>query len=61
MAEIKTGAGRRREIEPVEVSVVDSANKEVSRLSLPKAFSSRVNDYLMFDQVLELVRIGLVG
>jgi large subunit ribosomal protein L4 len=52
MAEIKKGAGKRREIEPVEVSVVDSANKEVSRLSLPRAFSSRVNDYLMFDQVL---------
>ncbi|MBC8291537.1 MAG: 50S ribosomal protein L4 [Proteobacteria bacterium] len=52
MAEIKTGAGKRREIEPVEVPVVDSSNKEVSRLSLPRAFSSRVNDYLMFDQVL---------
>ncbi len=61
MAAIKKGAGKRREIEPVEVSVVDSDNKEVSRLSLPRAFSSRVNDYLMFDQVLAQRASGRAG
>jgi len=52
MADPGTSSGQGREKPPVEVPVVDASNKEVSRLKLPLSFNSRVNDYLMFDQVL---------
>ncbi len=36
----------------IEAPVVDLSNAEVARVTLPEAFSARVNDALMFEQVL---------
>ncbi len=36
----------------METVVVDSSNKEVSRVTLPDAFASKVSEPLMFEQVL---------
>ena len=37
--------------EPVELSVVDASNAEVGRVALPAVFAARVNDWVLFEQV----------
>jgi large subunit ribosomal protein L4 len=39
------------EKQPIEVKVVDSRNSEVGKVSLPEAFSGRVNDWVLFEEV----------
>jgi large subunit ribosomal protein L4 len=48
-------AGRRRAEKgaaPIEVAVVDARNGEVGKVSLPAPFSARVNDWVLFEQVI---------
>ena len=46
MSEVQAGRG------PIEVAVIDASNAEVGKVALPQAFARRVNDWLLFDEVL---------
>ena len=37
---------------PIEVNVVNAANAEVGRVALPDVFGARVNDWVLFDEVI---------
>jgi len=37
--------------EPIELNVVDTSNAEVGRVALPAVFGGRVNDWVLFEQV----------